>query len=429
MVFTITRKNQRFQEAPVYGERPKILRAASPVACCNTDAASRRFLQPFVPLDSYRLGSAAGDMPVIDFSSLVLPLLRLLPPERAHGATIAALRLGFGPRSSRGDDPILAQHLWGLDFPNPIGLAAGFDKNGEAMDAMLGIGFGFVEVGTVTPRPQDGNPKPRLFRLADDEAVINRLGFNSQGVATVRARLARRWARRWSAADRRGIVGINVGRNRDSDDAALDYAEGLKALGGFADYAVMNISSPNTPGLRNLQERAHMADLIARVRAAREELESSGVRAKAAPLPLLFKIAPDLSLTQLEGIAAAALEGGIDGLIVSNTTITRPHGLKSSDRDEVGGLSGAPLFDLSTEILRIMFRLTAGKIPLVGVGGIRTGQDAYAKIRAGASLVQLYTALIYRGPGLVAALKAELAGCLRRDGFASVAAAVGADSR
>jgi dihydroorotate dehydrogenase len=361
---------------------------------------------------------------LIDFSSLALPLLRLLPPERAHQATIAALRLGFGPRSSRGDDPILAQRLWGLDFPNPIGLAAGFDKNGEAMDAMLDIGFGFVEVGTVTPRPQSGNPKPRLFRLADDQAVINRLGFNSQGSAAVRARLARRW----QAGNRRGVVGINVGRNRDSDDAALDYAEGLKALGGFADYAVMNISSPNTPGLRDLQERAHMADLIARVRAAREELESSGARAGGAPLPLLFKIAPDLSLAQLEGIAAAALEGRIDGLIVSNTTITRPHGLKSPDRDEVGGLSGAPLFALSTEILRIMFGLTAGKIPLIGVGGIQTGQDVYTKIRAGASLVQLYTALIYRGPGLVAALKAELAGCLRRDGFASVAAAVGADS-
>jgi len=353
-----------------------------------------------------------------------MPVLRLLPPERAHQATMMALRMGLGPKSSRRDEPILAQQLWGLDFPNPIGLAAGFDKNGEVMDAMLDIGFGFVEVGTVTPRPQGGNPKPRLFRLAADEAVINRLGFNSQGSAVVRVRLARRWQK----SRRRGIVGINVGRNRDSDDAALDYSAGLKTLGGFADYAVMNISSPNTPGLRNLQERAQLADLIAQVRAAREELQSSGARAGGAPLPLLFKIAPDLSPPQLEGIAAASLEGGIDGLIVSNTTITRPPGLKSVDRDEVGGLSGAPLFTLSTEILRALYRLTGGRIPLIGVGGIRTGQDVYAKIRAGASLVQLYTALIYRGPGLVTALKAELAECLRRDGFTSVAAAVGADS-
>ena len=351
----------------------------------------------------------AGEPRLIDLYAIARPILGCLPAETAHRATIAALRLAPAPAAPGGGDPALGVRLWGKSFPNPIGMAAGFDKNAEVPDALLRLGFGFVEVGTVTPRPQSGNPKPRLFRLTEDEAVINRLGFNSEGMEAVGRRLARR--------AKAGIVGVNLGANRDSADPAADYVEGLRRLGPLADYVTINVSSPNTPGLRDLQERGKLRELVGRLMAARAALDP-------AP-PLLLKIAPDLSPAELEDIAAVALEAAIDGLIVSNTTVARAPGLKSGFRGETGGLSGAPLFAPSTELLRAAYRLVRGRIPLVGVGGIRSGDDAYAKIRAGASLVQLYTALVYRGPGLIGRMKRELSALLRRDGFVNVAQAVG----
>jgi dihydroorotate dehydrogenase len=351
---------------------------------------------------------------MVPLGTLVLPLLRCLPPERAHDLTIRALAAGAAPRHAGTDDPILAARVWDLDFPNPVGLAAGFDKNAEAPDAMLRWGFGFVEIGTVTPRPQAGNPKPRLFRLGRDHAVINRMGFNNQGLDIVGARLARR--------ARSGTLGANLGKNRDSADAAADYCRGVTALGPFADYLVINISSPNTPGLRELQRRSEAGVLIAAVIRARNAL------AGRHP-PVLLKIAPDLTRQEIEDLAEVALASAIDGMIVSNTTTARPAELRSADAPEPGGLSGAPLFEPSTRLLADMYRLTRGALPLIGVGGIASGADAYAKIRAGATLVQFYTALAYQGPGLIARIKQELAALLRRDGFTSIAEAVGSGNR
>ena len=345
---------------------------------------------------------------------LGLPLLHLLPPETAHRATIVALRSGIVPRVAAADPQSLGIVLWGRRFPNPVGLAAGFDKNAEVPDAMLRFGFGFVEAGTVTPRPQPGNPKPRLFRLTEDGALINRLGFNNEGLDVVRARLAGR-------RGRTGLVGANLGKNRDSTDAVADYVAGVRALAAQADYLVVNVSSPNTPGLRDLQRKASLLELIAALKFARV------AAATTDPPPLLLKIAPDLSDGERAEIAEAALETGIDGLIISNTTVARPAALKSRHAREAGGLSGKPLLAASTALVADMRRLTHGRIPLVGVGGIASGADAYAKIRAGASLVQLYSMLVYEGPGLVARIKRDLAGFLARDGFASIADAVGAD--
>ena len=318
------------------------------------------------------------------------------------------------PRRGEAEDAVLATRVFGLDFPNPIGLAAGFDKDARACAATLGLGFGFVEVGSVTPEPQPGNPKPRLFRLPEDRALINRIGFASQGLALVAARLARRSG---------GIVGANLGKNKERADAATDYRAGALALAPYADYLVINVSSPNTPGLRALQGREPLAALIAAVQQARAEAAS------ARKPPILLKIAPDLALEGCRDIAETARRGGLDGLIVGNTTIARPPGLSGRHRGEAGGLSGRPLFPLAARLLAEMHRLTEGRIPLIGCGGVASGADAYAMIRAGASLVELYTALVYEGPGLVLRIKAELAHLLRRDGFASVAAAVGAEHR
>jgi dihydroorotate dehydrogenase len=340
-------------------------------------------------------------------------LLRFVDPETGHRLAIRALRAGLVPRPFLVDETILRQRLWGLDFANPVGLAAGFDKHAEVPDALLDQGFGFVEIGGVTPKPQPGNPRPRLFRLAEDEAVINRMGFNSDGLEVVRARLA---ARR-----RRGIVGVNLGKNKEQTDAAADYVAGAIAFAPHADFLVINVSSPNTPGLRALQSRAALADLIGRVRAALAALP-------VAP-PLLLKVAPDLTEDDRRDIASVALESGLQGLIVSNTTLARPPSLRSADRQETGGLSGRPLFEMSTALLGEFYRLTGGRLPLVGVGGIASGRDAYRKIRAGASLVQLYSALVYQGPGLVGEIRRDLAACLRADGFKSLAEAVGADHR
>jgi dihydroorotate dehydrogenase len=353
-------------------------------------------------------------MPIL--ADRLIKLLRLLPPETAHRLALRALageRLGSG---AAGGDPLLACRRWGLDFSNPLGLAAGFDKDGEAWRGALRMGFGFVEIGSVTPLPQPGNPKPRLFRVTDLRAVVNRMGFNSAGHDAVAARLVGR--------DRAfGIVGVNLGKNKDQPDAVADYVAGVARFGPLADYLVVNVSSPNTAGLRALQGRVALEALLDRVMAARDALP---VRP-----PLLLKVAPDLSAEERRDVAAVALAAKIDGLIASNTTTQRPPDPMRRHRhlNEAGGLSGWPLFTPSTELLRDLYRLTEGKLTLVGVGGVGSGLDAYTKIRAGASLVELYTALVYGGPGLVARIARDLADCLRQDGFASVDAAIGADHR
>lgn len=351
---------------------------------------------------------------------LALSLLYALPPETAHHAALYALEHRLVRAPAEPDDPVLKTRLWDLEFPNPVGLAAGFDKDARVADAMLSLGFGFVECGTVTPRPQPGNPKPRLFRLDADLAVINRLGFNSGGIDAFTQRLAARRANGGSGS----IVGANVGKNRDTAEAADDYARGVQKVAPIADYIVINISSPNTPGLRDLQARASLDHLIRRSLAARDEATQGGRRP-----PLLAKVGPDLSPLQMSDIAEVALATGIDGLIIGNTTVVRPPELKSRDKGEPGGLSGAPLFKASTECLARIYRLTKGRIPLIGCGGVADGATAYAKIRAGASLVQIYSALVFHGPWLARRIKRELALLLRRDGFGSVAEAVGCDGR
>jgi dihydroorotate dehydrogenase len=334
-------------------------------------------------------------------------LLRALPAERAHNLTLtlAGAASALLPRPAA-DDPRLSVSAFGLDFPNPVGLAAGFDKNAQVPDAMAKFGFGFVECGTVTPRPQAGNPQPRLFRLTEDAAVINRMGFNNGGMEQA--------ARNLKARRGGGLVGINIGANKDSTDRISDYVLGFAALAPLADYVTVNVSSPNTPGLRGLQNREELTRLLDSLIAAR------GGKRK----PILLKIAPDLDHHALDEIADVVRTSGIEGLIVSNTTIARP-GLKSAHARETGGLSGRPLFAPSTEVLRGMRQRLGKSVTLVGVGGIAGGADAYAKVRAGASLVQLYTALVYQGPSLVARIKQELLACLERDGYANVTAAVG----
>jgi dihydroorotate dehydrogenase len=352
---------------------------------------------------------------------LARPLLHLLDPELAHGATIWALKHGFGSATAVADDPILSTRVWDLDFSNPLGLAAGFDKDAEVVDAMLALGFGFVEAGTVTPLPQPGNPRPRLFRLDKDQGVINRFGFNSKGLAAFTAKLK---ARRENGTAR-GIVGANVGKNREATDAAADYAKGVEVTCGLADFLVCNLSSPNTPGLRNLQAGDQMREVIERVLEAR-------LRATAGTgsvPPLLVKVGPDLDGDAICDIAEVAVATGIDGLIVGNTTIERPATLRSRHAHESGGLSGLPLLAKADSCLAEMYRAVGGRVTIIGCGGVASGEHAYAKIRAGASLVQLYSALVYEGPGLIGRIKQELALRLRADGFKSVAEAVGADSR
>ena len=340
--------------------------------------------------------------------------LRILDPETAHKTTIQLLRTGLGPRAARGGQPRLAIDLCGLKLENAVGLAAGFDKDAETPDAMLAAGFGFVECGTVTPLPQAGNPRPRLFRLDEDQAVINRLGFNNGGLEPFAARLA---ARR-----RRGIVGANIGANKDSADRIGDYVLGLTRLWGLADYFTVNISSPNTPGLRALQTRQALEDLLGRLGEARAALRADGPDA-----PVFLKIAPDLADDEIEAIVETAVAHGLDGLVVGNTTLSRPDSLKSAHKAETGGLSGAPLCALSTRVLGQFHQAAAGRIALIGAGGIASGADAYAKVRAGARAVQLYSAMVYAGPGLVSQVRRELDARLAADGFATLADAVGAD--
>jgi dihydroorotate dehydrogenase len=341
---------------------------------------------------------------------LAAAALRTLDPEDAHRLTIRALALGLGPRAPA-PDPVLATTFAGLSLPSAVGLAAGFDKNAEAYGPMLAAGFGFVECGTVTPLPQSGNPRPRLFRLSEDQAVINRMGFNNAGLEALAARLAR--------PGRPGPVGANIGANKDSEDRIGDYVTGLKRLWGLADWFTLNISSPNTPGLLALQTRAALEELLGRAAETRETLPAAGA------VPLFLKVAPDLDDAEIEAIVDTVLAFGISGIIVANTTISRP-GLRSPLAGETGGLSGAPLRDLAQSVLGRFSDAAAGRLPLIGAGGIASGADAYVRIRAGASAIQLYSALVYAGPGLAVRLGRDLAARLRADGFRTLSEAVGA---
>ncbi|GIL39190.1 quinone-dependent dihydroorotate dehydrogenase [Roseiterribacter gracilis] len=348
---------------------------------------------------------------MLDFSKslwpLARPLLHALDPEAAHRLTIRALQSGLVPFAAGPDPASLAIQVLGLSFANPVGMAAGFDKNGEAIDGLHRLGFGFVEIGSVTPLAQPGNPKPRMFRIPTAGAVINRLGFNNEGLDAAAARLAARRSR--------GVLGANLGKNKDQTDAVADYVAGAARLSPLADYLVINVSSPNTPGLRELQH-APLGELVREVRAAR-----------ARPIPLLVKIAPDLEPREIAAVVEAALGGGADGLIVSNTTLDRPSSIPAAVAKEAGGLSGKPLFARSTDVLRQVRKIAGPAVPLIGVGGIASGADAYAKIRAGASLVQLYTALVYEGPSLITRIKRDLASLLARDGITRLQDAVGLD--
>lgn len=338
---------------------------------------------------------------------LLSPAIFRLDAERAHGATIAALKLMPKRRPPKFAGS-LTTSIAGLGFPSPVGLAAGFDKDGEVPAAMLGLGFGFVEIGTLTPLAQIGNPKPRLFRLREDEAVINRLGFNNRGQAAAAARLAGR--------DRtRGVVGINIGANKDSADRIADYAAGVRAMAPLADYLTINISSPNTPGLRDLQAGGELVELLAAVGEAR-----------VAGVPMFLKVAPDLESGDHERIVRAAIDGGMDALIVANTTLSRPP-LRSRYAGEAGGLSGAPLRPLALDQLRRFRAVSGAQLPLIAAGGIASAEDAWARILAGASLVQLYSGLVYHGPGLARRIATGLAAILERDGIASIAEAVGTE--
>jgi dihydroorotate dehydrogenase len=346
------------------------------------------------------------------FDRLTRPMLRLFDPEHAHSLAIMALK--FAPKVTTPTDSRLSVRAFGLNFPNPVGLAPGFDKHAEAPDALLGLGFGFVEIGTVTPRPQPGNPRPRLFRLDPDEGVINRLGFNSEGLDAVLARLVAR-------AEAGGIVGINVGANKESADRTADYVRMIEQVAPVASYVTLNISSPNTPGLRELQRASAVDDLLARCIEVRDR-----VAARAGPTPMLLKIAPDLSLSDLDDIVGVARAHKVDGMIVGNTTIARPPGLRDQETaKQAGGLSGRPLYPLATRMLAETYVRVEGAFPLIGVGGIDSGATALGKIRAGADLIQLYSALVFHGVALVGEIKAGLAAALDRGDAKKLADLVG----
>ncbi|KAK6184608.1 hypothetical protein SNE40_007049 [Patella caerulea] len=391
------------------------------------------------------------------YENMVMPAMRLLDAETAHNLAIKMAKYKLVPRQSLADPPLLQSKLWGKTFTNPVGLAAGFDKHGEAVDGLLKMGFGFVEVGSITPAPQEGNPKPRVFRLVEDRGVINRYGFNSDGHEVVVNRLRYREDEHvvsesnilvppmtdtrnmlninfWTETPfklnnkiikERGIMGINLGKNKFSSYPVEDYVQGVKRFGKLADYLVINVSSPNTPGLRAMQGRKQLEELLEKVAAERDKLRLK------EKVPLLVKIAPDLSAEDKNDIAAVVskINSGVDGLIVSNTTVSRPPSLQNKHKEEIGGLSGDPLKHLSTTTISDMYKLTKGKIPIIGVGGISNGKDAYEKIKAGASLVQLYTALIYQGPPVVKKVKRELAQYLESDGYSNIEEAIGANHR
>lgn len=337
-----------------------------------------------------------------------LGVLHRLDPETAHGLSIRALSLGVTPTPGPVTSPRLKTTIAGIDLPNPVGLAAGFDKNAEVLAPLSQSGFGFIEVGAATPRPQPGNPRPRLFRLTEDQAAINRFGFNNEGMEVIGARLAKR------PSD--AVIGLNLGANKDSADRPGDFAKVLAHCAAHLDFATVNVSSPNTEKLRDLQGKAALSALLSGVIETRDALPR--------PIPVFLKIAPDLNETEIEDIAAVARETGVDAVIATNTTLSRD-GLASAHKGEAGGLSGAPLFEKSTQVLARLSALTNGDIPLIGVGGISTAEQAYAKICAGASAVQFYTAMVFGGLSLAAEIASGLDQLLTRDGFDSVAQAVG----
>ncbi|KIC25559.1 MULTISPECIES: quinone-dependent dihydroorotate dehydrogenase [unclassified Leisingera] len=339
---------------------------------------------------------------------LALAAMHRIDPEAAHGLSVKALTMGLAPAPGPVTSARLKTTLAGIDLPNPVGLAAGYDKNAEALAPLSKSGFGFIEVGAATPRPQPGNPKPRLFRLTEDKAAINRFGFNNEGMAAIGARLAQR--------PRDAVIGLNLGANKDSEDRAADFAKVLAHCGAHLDFATVNVSSPNTEKLRDLQGKAALSALLAGVIETREGLSRR--------VPVFLKIAPDLDRAGIEDIAAVALESGIDAVIATNTTLSRD-GLQSAHKGEAGGLSGAPLFEKSTRVLAQLSELLDGKVPLVGVGGISTAEQAYAKICAGAAAVQFYTAMVYGGLSLAGDIARGLDALLARDGFENVAQAVG----
>nr|XP_033324715.1 dihydroorotate dehydrogenase (quinone) [Megalopta genalis] len=348
------------------------------------------------------------------YNRFAAPVIQLVDPELAHNAAVKILKWGLIGKQNTKDPSSLGINVWGMQFKNPLGMAAGFDKQGEAVEGLHKIGFSFVEIGSVTPKPQPGNPKPRVFRLVEDNAVVNRYGFNSEGHNTV-------WHRLRKLKDSKsfhGIIGVNLGKNKTMEDAAQDYIDGIKKFSDVADYFVINVSSPNTPGLRSLQSKKELEQLLTRINEVRESIGSRQ--------PLLLKLAPDLSDSEKQEIADVILgkKTKIDGLILCNTTVTR-NNLRSSLKEEDGGLSGAPLTDMSTAMISDMYRRTRGSVPIIGVGGIFTGSDAYDKIKAGASLVQVYTSFAYRGPPVVTRIKRELNEMLEKDGLASIADAVG----
>ncbi len=349
--------------------------------------------------------------------SLIKPILHAFDPETAHQMTISALKHGLYPRLTPVNDPRLYTKLWHLKFKNPIGLAAGFDKNAEAIAPILNMGFGFTEIGTVTPKPQMGNPRPRIFRDVTNEAVINRMGFPNKGVGIFRQNI-----QKFVKSKKRtpGVVGLNIGMNKDQTKPANDYIFLIKHLGHLAHYFTVNISSPNTPGLRDLQSRENLMPLIAYIQEARETYcESENLP------PILVKLAPDLNEEQQQELADVAIDSGIDGLILTNTTLDRPDSLPEAFSAEKGGLSGQPVKDKSTEVIKNFYVLTQGKIPIIGVGGVSSGADAYEKIKAGASLVQLYSALIFQGPELVNDINHDLLTLLEEDGFDHISQAIG----
>lgn len=348
------------------------------------------------------------------------PFLMSMDAEDAHRLTINALKSGFGPKIAPVEDPSLRVTLWDRVFPNPVGLAAGFDKNAEVIAPMLKLGFGFVEVGTVTLRPQEGNPRPRVFRAPRHKAVINRMGFPNLGVTVFKDNLTKFLARK---PRMQGVVGINIGMNKDQTVPAKDYTDLIRTLGPMSDYLTINISSPNTPGLRNLQEKEPLTELLTAV--LEERKKSCGIH----PPPVFVKLAPDLSDDQVKDISDVLLTLKIDGVILTNTTLYRPEELPDEFREERGGLSGAPLTDISTAMIRSFYAVTKGQIPIIGAGGISSGEDAYAKIRAGASLVQLYSGLVFHGPALIRKINLDLIDLLRSDGFSHITEAVGADHR
>ena len=347
-------------------------------------------------------------------SNLLVKIIKIFPPEFAHDLTLKLLKLNLSKKNII-DNPMLNQHFLGLDFSNPIGLAAGFDKNAEVINPIFNLGFGFVEIGTITPKPQKGNNKPRIFRLKEDEAIINHLGFNNLGTEKILKNL-----KKFRSLNFKGkVLGINIGKNQNSLNAIDDYCYCLEKLSGFGHYITVNISSPNTPGLRDLQLRGKIEVLVKSLQKKQKELTNR------ADLPIFIKISPDISEEQLRDIALMSLANNVSGLVISNTTIKRKNNLASPNKNEIGGLSGKPLFLQSTLILKKMYSLTNGQVPLIGVGGVSNGKECYEKIKAGANLIQLYTALIYQGPNVVNRIKNELIDLMKTDGFNNIREIVG----